>query len=187
MKLIEIKAEVYEALGVTTTKEVKEIYPNHNLSLKSEWQAILNELTSTEDDDLEPDLTASAPTDWAAMARTIQEYDRAQVNDEPTTGVEFEDEDDPHADSLYGNGEFDDEDETSEGFPISNGESTGENSDRANADVKSKNDNDYAIFMPGHNLMAPLSPWAHYLQWLNRLYFSVLSVPTSLIWGHQNA
>ena len=46
MKLNELKTEVYNRLQVTTTKEVKALYPDRNLRLTESWEAILEELTS---------------------------------------------------------------------------------------------------------------------------------------------
>ena len=42
-------------------------------------------------------------------------------------------------------------------------------------------------FMPGHNLVAVLSPWVHYLQWLDRLYTNVSIAFESTFGSYQNA
>ena len=42
-------------------------------------------------------------------------------------------------------------------------------------------------FMPGHNLTDVLSPWVHYLQWLDRLYTNVSIVFESTFRSYQNA
>ena len=80
MKLNELKTEVYKQINVTTTKEVKALYPDRNLRLTESWEAILEELTSefgsNELNEEPQDDIENFPTDWAGIATTIEKYDR---------------------------------------------------------------------------------------------------------------
>ena len=208
MKLSDLKTSVYEQLGVTTTKEVKALYPTRNLSLKTEWEAILDELTAnteveptelygfpesetvltgktgelteafptapgastgetSEADDLEPDLSEPEPFDGAAWADFVR-----RTNPKPTVIAEVVETDKEIGEVLT--------------MPSVDPEAV--------ADEVPEPDAPMAPvpvvlwdFMPGYNLVAVLSPWVHYLQWLDRLYTKASTAFESTYGSYQNA
>ena len=74
MKLSELKTSVYELLGVTTTAEVKALYSTRNLSLKAEWEAILDELSAGQLN--EPSLMVELPPQANLVSRLPMSPDR---------------------------------------------------------------------------------------------------------------
>ena len=213
--LQDLKNEIYRELNVETTAQVKELYPSYNLRRTSDWLELKAELAAKATDtqseepakpygipesetvftgktgelteafpttpgastgenseagDLEPDLSSPEPTDWAGIARTIQECDRQSAQPTVIAQVVETDEEvgevltmvsvDPEAVAN----EVSEPDAPMAPVPVALWD-----------------------FMPGHNLLAVLSPWAHYLQWLDRLYTNTFALVESTFWGYENA
>ena len=165
--LQDLKNEIYRELNVDTTAQVKELYPSYNLRRTSDWLELKAEL-------------AAKATDTQSEA--------------PTKPYCF-----PESETVL-TGKTG---ELTEAFPATPGASTGENSDASVETIASDDDLEPDLsesdapmapvpvalwdFMPGHNLVGVLSPWAHYLQWLDRLYTKASTVYESVFGSYQNA
>lgn len=148
MKLKELKTAVYELLEVTTTKEVKALYPDRILTKPTEWEAILDELTAKSENDTESTELYGFPESETVLTGKTGKLTEAFAiatdnNLEPSDG-------EPDAPMAP--------------VPVALWD-----------------------FMPGHNLTDVLSPWAHYLQWLDRLYTKASIAFKFTLQTYQNA
>ena len=173
--LQDLKNEIYRELNVETTAQVKELYPSYNLRRTSDWLELKAELvakasdTQTEESS-EPDLSEPEETDWAGIARTIQDYDRQSA--EPSVIAEVVETHEKVGEVLT--------------MPSVDPEAVADEVPEPDAPIAPV---PVALwdFMPGHNLVVVFSPWVHYLQWLDRLYTKASTAFESTFGSYQNA
>lgn len=210
--LQDLKNEIYRELNVETTAQVKELYPSYNLRRTSDWLELKAELVAkatdtqseapakpygfpesetvltgktgelteafpttpgastgetSEVDDLQPDLSEPEPFDGSAWADFVR-----RTNPKPTVIAEIVETDEEIGEVLT--------------MPLVDPEAVADEVPESDAPMAPV---PVALwdFMSGHNLTDVLSPWVHYLQWLDRLYTNASIVFESTFRSYQNA